>query len=300
MKAILFSMSAAGCATLSNLFFHKNSMQKGGVNSFMVSQYFFSFLISVGLLYEAWGTAWNSAMAMIGMAVGISNVLLMILMSLALKNGPAGATFAFQNASSVFPGLLLFMVFGPAFGCSFSLSQMFGLTFVIFGLVFAAREKEERFSINKIWLLYALGCFLVQMTALTLMQWRCMLYATDIPSHPLIFTRVTENDDLWFMMGFFGSAFLLQMVLLLKQQQPVRKQEFIYGSFGGLANGASTYFLVLATKFALPLEKGILFPCFAVSVIILCSLWARFLYKERFNVFTNAFCSAGILIGSIA
>jgi len=268
----------------------------------MVSQYLFSFLISAALLYDVWGTAWNSAMALIGMAVGISNVTLMLLMSLALKSGPASPTFAFQNASSVFPGLILFLVFGPAFGCSFSMAQLFGLVLVIVGLLFAARGNQnvqQQFSINKKWLFYALGCFLVQMSALTLMQWRCLLYASDIPMHPLIFTRVTESDDLWFMIGFFGSAFLLQLILLINQKTPVQKQELVYGSFGGLANGASTYFLLLATKFALPLEKGILFPCFAVCVIVLCSLWARFLYKERFNVLSNSFCSFGILVGTL-
>lgn len=47
---------------------------------------------------------------------------------------------------------------------------------------------------------------------------------------------------------------------------------------------------------ALPNEQTMLFPCFAVLVIVLCSGWARILYKEKFDVLANAICSIGILI----
>ena len=45
--------------------------------------------------------------------------------------------------------------------------------------------------------------------------------------------------------------------------------------------------LLLATKSALSFEKGILFPCFAVSAMILCNIWACKLYHEKFNYLTN-------------
>ena len=43
---------------------------------------------------------------------------MMLLTTRALQNGPAGLTFAFQNPSAVFPGMILFILFGIRYGLS--------------------------------------------------------------------------------------------------------------------------------------------------------------------------------------
>lgn len=74
----------------------------------------------------------------------------------------------------------------------------------------------------------------------------------------------------------------------------------VYGSLSGIANASSTYLLLMATKWALPIEKGLIFPLFAVSVIVLCNFWGYKLYQERLDVRTIVLFSLGILIASIA
>ena len=107
---------------------------------------------------------------------------------------------------------------------------------------------------------------------------------------------VSEADDVWFMPGLFGASFVIQAVAFLRANKKFQANEALYGCLGGLANFSSTCLLLLATKLALPFEKGILFPCFAVGAMIFCNIWANRLYKESFNFKTNALCSFGIFM----
>lgn len=214
----------------------------------------------------------------------------MSLTARALTRGPAGLTFAFQNASAVFPGLLLFAIFGQEGGFSSSYYQIAGIILVLCGLFIGVKKNSSTEAPTSLrWLKYALACFIVQILALSCIQGRCLLLDPNCVEH--------FSKDAWFMPGLFGTALLFQVILFIRERRGIQKNELIYGSGGGLANFLSTGLLLLATKLALPFEKGILFPCFSVSTIILCNAWANRLYKETFNVKANSLCTLGILIG---
>jgi hypothetical protein len=211
-----------------------------------------------------------------------------------LKNGPSGLTFAFQNASAIFPGLLLFLTLGSQFGFSCSLLQILGMICVLIGLFLGANSNNK---ISYRWLKYALTCFGLQIINLTLMQLRCVLF--DCEQKGWLNFGVSEMDDIWFMPGLFGAALLMQSLLFFKERRKLKKRELFCGSLGGVANFLSTLLLLLATKEAGPFEKSILFPAFAVAAMILCNLWAKVLYQEDFNFKSNFLCSAGILIAVV-
>lgn len=298
MKLFAIVFLASCFASLSNFFFRKNSCTNGSMNAYMSSQYFFSFLVSLIFLKNFNEISWNFVMTCIGMVVGFLNVLLMYLTAVALKKGPTGSVFAFQNAAATFPGLLLFLCFGPAYGYVIGSLQALGMILIIVGLYCFAIHSPRALQNSKNdlnWLPYALGCFLVQVIALTLIQWRCLLFCENA-DHWLIPITLNEADDGWFMPGFFGSAFILQSLLLISEKKPFRIKDMAYGLSGGVTTGISTLFLVTATKLALPSEQIMLFPSFAVLVIILCSGWAKIIYQERFDVLSHAFCVAGIII----
>lgn len=221
----------------------------------------------------------------------------MLLTAQALKKGPAGLTFAFQNASAIFPGLILFLLLGSDFGFSCSYFQLTGMVLVLLGLFLGAKkESANQSGASSKWLKYALACFIIQILALTFIQARCVLFGCGEISGLFSDFTFTESDDVWFMPGQFGASFVMQTVIFLREDKRIQASEVIYGSLGGIANFSSTCLLLLATKFALPFEKGILFPCFAVASMILCNLWANRLYNEKFNLKTNALCSFGIFM----
>lgn len=131
------------------------------------------------------------------------------------------------------------------------------MTLVITGLCFFAKNSsltsQNTNSYSK-WVPYALGCFLIQMIALTLIQWRCLLFCEE-SQHFLIPATLNERDDVWFMPSFFGSAFIIQGVWLLFERKPLRMQDMVYGLSGGVANGASTFFYSLRQKWLYQMNK---------------------------------------------
>jgi hypothetical protein len=358
MNALLICLLAAVFAATANFFFRKSSEAAGAKSNFhfyFLVFYFTSLVMSLALSRSGEPAPFDGVMFCVGCFVGVLNMAMMWLTSRALLAGPSGLTFAFQNASSIFPGLLLFGLFGPHFGFQVSFVQVIGMGLVILGLYVGAAktatftnssqdlgergkagskrsglteegmakamsDEEDRSgeaAADQIpdefvkgaatgeasslrWLKYALGCFFFQICALTMTQWRCLLFTTEIPLHTLIPWSVPQCSDAWFLPGQFGTAFLLQLAIFLIFERPPRiTLEGAYGALGGILNFFNSFLLLLATKAALPHEKGLIFPSFAVATLILCNAWAYKVYKERFNMASNFLCSMGIFLGSL-
>jgi len=296
MNALLICFFAACFASLSNLFFRKSTISSNNcdnTNGYLLIYYFFSFFFSIALDRTIIFQQISYPMLFLGGLVGIFNVILMILTSKAFKAGPVGLTLAFQNGSSVFPGLLLFVVFGSNFDFSCSLPQLMGIGLVLCGLFLGAFKKNDQSAVTKIWVKYALLALGVQILALMIIQGRCILFSLNNSF------AVSESADIWFLPGQFGVSFLLQTFIFMRQRQNLELKELLYGGMGGIANFGASVLLLLATKGALSFEKTLIFPCFAVSVILICNLWAKHLYKEKFDLPANSTCALGIVVGSL-
>lgn len=289
MLGVTFSLAASGCASCSNYFFR--SASGSNANFYLFVYFVLSLFVSFAIHPEIVKTAPNLTMILFGIIVGLLNIALMLVTEKALQLGSASLTFAFQNASAIFPGVLLFLIFGTAFNFSVNSFQIIGLFIVLFGLYWGCRSEVNK-KVSVRWLIFALSCFIIQVAALTLIQARCLLFECGT-------LPVTPQDDVWFMPAQFATASLIQGLICLLNNSRIAKREAFYGFFGGIANGAATCCLLFATKSALPMEKTILFPCFSVSTIILCNLWAMKFYGEKFSFATNFICAAGILISTI-
>lgn len=293
MKGIAFAILASGCSSLSSLFFRKNIQEmKSESNGYLVLFFFISFISSILFFPNIWHFQINFVMLSMGISVGILNSTLMLMTSKALKLGPTGMTFAFQIASAVFPGFILFFIFGSDFGYTCTIYQISGMALVLLGLFLGAKKSIVKEMAYLKWLKYAGLCFFIQILALSLIQGRCILF--DCPQ---FFNKpLTLNDDIWFMPGQFGISFLIQSLLFLYKNNKFEKKEIVYGCLGGIVNFASTGLLLLSTQVALPFEKTILFPCFAVSSMVLCNWWSNKLYNEKFHLSVNILCAMGIFI----
>lgn len=298
-NALSLALLASVFTALSSLLFRKNadSASLRSPSTYLAFFYLLSLAASFVFANDILDTPVNFIILAIGACVGVFSSTVMFLTSRALTMGPAALTFAFQNASAIFPGLILFFFLGSDFGFSCSYLQLFGMFLVLVGLFLGAkREAERQPKASSGWIKYALACFLVQIFALTFIQGRCLLFEGS--NFAAIFSdfTVSPQDDVWFMPGQFGAAFLVQLWVCLRNKQGIELREMAYGSLAGVANFSSNCLLLLATKFALPTENSILFPIFAVSSMILCNLWANRLYNESFNLRTNAICSLGIIM----
>lgn len=300
MHSLLAVLLASFCSAGSSFCIRKNAEYSSSSNGYLFIHYVVSFLLSFAIYPEIWSTPWSPMICAIGAITGLFIVLLMQMTSRAITRGPAGLTFAFLNASSIFPASILFLVFGKDFGFHLSLFQVIGMSFVALGLFMAAKKQLGGNSVvTKEWVKYALACFLLQTLILTMFKWRCLSFTCEIP-HALIPKGFTAQDDFWFMPGVFGMASIAQGVLLLKNKNKMRLIEGGFGTLGGIANGGSTALLLLAAQWAAsPMENVLLFPLFAVSTIILCNLWANRFYHEKFHILPNAMCCVGIFVSAL-
>jgi len=302
MYALLLSFFAACCASISNLFFRQctEKITKPDMHGYVVFYYLFSFLFSLIICYEIWTTSPRLPVIIMASCVGVFNIMLMWLTSRALKCGPAGLTFAFQNASAIFPGIFLFIAFGPSFGFAFTYFQLTGVVLVLFGLYLGTKDKSGQTSeYSGKWMRYALGCVIVQIAALTIMQVRCIFIDCDkLYAFPAAFS-FSQLEDAWFMPTLFATALLVQIAICVCKKTKPGRAEIFYGSLAGITNAGSTFLLLLATQVTVPGVSAILFPCFAVSTILLCNTWANRFYKEKFNFFSNATCASGVFLGSM-
>ena len=301
MNGVLISFLAGGFAATSNLIFRKSSDRSAAksYNYYLLFFYLGCFVASF-LVSPTQGPApFNPIMFGVGCVEGALSMFMMWLTSRALLTGPSGLSFAIQNASAIFPGLILFSLFGPLFGFQITFMQILGMGVVVLGLFLGATQNKTEQSINFKWAKCAVGAFIVQTLALSLIHWRCLLFADSVPDHPLIPWRLPESCDAWFLPGQFGTALVLQLgIILLYERRPFTRTEALYGTLGSMTNLLSSFCLLMATKIASPFEQGLIFPSFAAITMILCNIWANRLYHERFNWTSNSLCAAGIVIGS--
>lgn len=300
--AMIYVLFAALLASGANLLMRKNIEYGGTTRGFLVSYFLFTFAASL-ILYPVGREPWSVPMLTAGGVAGVLNIGLLFFTAKALENGPPGLTFAFQNSCSVLPGILLFALFGPAFNFIVTPYLIAGLFCVLGGLFWSAKSQSTSVGgakpgVTKKWLLFALGMFLIQGITLTLFQWRCLLIDSSVPAHPLIPVKCSPSEDIWFMPAMFAVASFFQILFFIfTERRLMRLSELITGFIGGLANGGATFFLLLAAKEASAFEKGILFPAFAIGVIVCCNFWGQKLYQERVNWKANALCILGVLLG---
>lgn len=118
--------------------------ETGNSNGYLIFFYGFAFIFSLISQSDLSLDSFNLVMTLMGGLVGILNVSLMLLTSQSLNRGRAGLTFAFQNASAVFPGVLLFISFGKDYGFSVTYTQIIGIAFVLLGFDLRSQKKSER------------------------------------------------------------------------------------------------------------------------------------------------------------
>lgn len=297
---LIYVFFASILASSSNFCLRKNLEKQKSSEGYLTLYFIFSFVISF-FLKEVHLESFSFVMSSVGIVAGMLNFLMMVLLARSVKTGPSGLTFAFQNSASTVPSLMLFFIFGSSFGFGINLPSLFGFGLIILGLFLSSlKQNDFSFSHRRIsfkWFLLITFVFLLQGIILSIIQWRCLFFTDHFQTHVLIPWKCANEEDSWFMPGFFFFPAILQtLIFAFTEKRWVSKRELFLGIAGGCLNGAATFFLLLATSMANRGEKIILFPFFAVSVIFFCNLWGQKFYKERIYWPGIILCFLGIFI----
>lgn len=301
--ALIYAFLASLLASGVNFCLRKNLEKQKSAQGYLSSYFLFSLIVSFFFGEVTIPSSFSLLMSSIGTLAGILNFIMMILLAYCVKLGSSGLTFAFQNSASVFPALLLFFLFGESFGFELTNAALVGFGLIILGLFLSTRIEKNHFRNRSRflkWVALILAVFLIQGTLLVLIQWRTLLFTDHQEGHFLIPWRSSLADDYWFLPGFFFLPTILQLFLFAcLERRWISLREFYLGATGGVLNGGATALLFLSTKVAHPIEKMILFPLFSVSVIFLCNLWGRKIYREKIYWPGIVACLLGVLICSL-
>lgn len=299
--ALLIVFVAAVLCGLSNLFMRKSIDSGGTSQAFLVVQQGLSILVAFLLNPVRTGFyTWNTSIALIGLGAGIILGLMMLSLGKAFEKGPAGLTVAALNASNVVPAIIMVMLFGSAFGHAYHWWNGLGSILVVIGLFWASWQHSSQNSTKFSWAIFTLSAFLFHAFFLVLIEWRALIITPGLPETPLIPFLLESHQTQWFMpMIFVASTTLLTWVFITNQRRFPKPAEISYGIFGGICNGACTFFLIQAAALAQSWENAMLFPTFAVSLIVICNLWGKWLYQETIHWKATAVCLLGLFIGTV-
>lgn len=288
------------CAGFSNLCMRR-SIDKGGTSRgyLMLLMFFTCF---VGILLNPVRTGdytWSTPMALFGLCGGIFLAGVLTFLGKALEKGPPGLTIAMLNCSCVMPIFLLVILFGSAFGFSYTLWNAIGSILVVLGICWAGwggGSMENR----KKWLLFISLSFFFHVVYMVFIKWRALLINFPGQKGLALCLSSVDSRSQWFMPMIFLTAAIIQSFLFFKHEKRLPgKAELTYGTISSATQGLSAFFMIYATEISTPLQHAMIFPIFSVTIIVICNLWGKWFYKEAVNWKANALCIGGILIGTI-
>ncbi len=299
--ALFLAFAAAILCALNNLFMRRSIDAGGSTKAFLVFVEGFSIFVAFILGPLKTGHyQWNTPIALIGLVAGVFLGIMMWALGRAMEQGPPGLTVAVLNSSVVVPAVIMVLLFGVSFGHSYQWWNGAGSTLVVLGLFWASWQTVKSYENRAFWFTFAMLAFWCHVMFLIIIQWRAMLVNPHLPVSRLLPIRIDMNTTEWFMPMIFIAATIFLLVVFLKDERRVPKfVEVSYGFFGGVCNGACTYFLILAAQRATAIENAMIFPVFAVSLIMLCNSWGRVLYKEKVHWRAMAVCLVGLFIGTV-
>jgi uncharacterized membrane protein len=302
MVSGIFTAFLAGLsAAIANLCIRRNLTAGGSPSNYFVVQVSFSCLLSIPLNPLRTG-CWTAEPVTVGLGVIGGGLLGTMLWSMgrALQSGPAGLTFATINSATVVPAILMALLFGEAYGHGYRAIQGVGSALVALGLFWAGWEAQM--PTRKIrWLGWTGLALLLHSLLLSLLQWRALLLKGDLPEHPLLPWQLSARAEGWFMPVLLLIAALFQLPAQLSHPiHRITRDEWRWACYGGLASGLSAACLIWAPERAHPWENGVIYPVFAVTLVLATTLWSQLLYRERVNWRAGGLSLAGIFLGTLS
>ncbi len=298
--AIVLALLTGALYALSNYAMRRSIDGGGATSAFIVVQMFSAALAAV-FFNPIWAGdyAFNTPLAMFGLGAGVLLAILLFTLGKAIEKGPPGFTFAVLNSAAVFPGLIMAIAFGAAFGFLYNAWHAVGSIVVIIGLFLGARGMAKIQDFKGWWSFSAI-MFSMNIAIFVLLQFRAMLINVPHPEEIVSFFTSVGIRSQWFIpLYYLGAALTQSLIFFPSEKRLPQKREITSGLLGGIANSAGTFCLIRSTEAATGLENAVIFPILSVTTIILSNLWGQQLYKERVNWFACAVCVVGLIIGTV-
>ena len=285
---------------LGNLCLRKNFDHYGSKEAYILIQTFVSAIIFVMATVYSFEIMPNFSLVDISIATICGTLLasLFIMLGKMLESGPPGLSLAFLNASSIVPGLILYLVYGESFNFTYTIANGFGSILVIIGL-FLACGKINTNTINAKWLTYCLTAFAIHVLFLTLFQVRnLMLFNEQAGLISLIPYKIPIESQHWFQPWMYATVCIIHFIIVRKNTIFVKTTDIRFGLIGGTLNCISMFLLLQAVSKATNFDNAMIFPIYSVTIVLICNIWAYLIYREQIPILANTLCLIGLFLGA--
>jgi len=266
---ILFSTSIA-------LILKYNDTRKGELIVLLAGNYLVAAAIAFILLILNESKSFSYQTLLYGSGLGFLFVITFFLLAFAISRAGAGLAITSSRLSVIIPILLAIIIFNELPNELHLLG--FLLTFVTFVLFYFSVRSGHKEGDGALKYFFLIAVFI----------------GIGINDFALKFYKVwrSELEEPFFMFFIFSSAFIYSTIYIIVKKVKIKKETALWGMVLGIPNVFSTFFLLAALSM---LPAILVYPFMNIGIIVLTTVMAFFIWKEKLNRWGVLALASGLL-----
>ena len=264
------------CSTSIALILKHNDTRNGELIVLLAGNYLVASLIALILLLINPSAKFSFQTLLFGAALGFLFVITFFALALAIRHAGTGLAITSSRLSVIIPIIISILFFNESPNELYVIGFLFTLiTFVLFYFSVKSGHKDGD-GILKYFFLIA------------------VFIGIGINDFALKFFKVwrSELEEPFFIFFIFSSAFIYSTIYIIIKKIRIRPQTAMWGVLLGIPNVLTTVFLLSALAI---LSAIVVFPIMNVGIILLTTLLAFLIWKEKLNRWGVFALASGLL-----
>jgi drug/metabolite transporter (DMT)-like permease len=264
------------CSTSIALILKYNDTRKGELIVLLSGNYLAAATIAFILLILNDSKLFTCQTLLYGAGLGLMFVITFLLLAFAISGAGTGLAITSSRLSVIIPILLSIIFFNESPTELHIIGFLFTvLTFVLFYLSVRSNQKSGEGAIKYFFLI-------------------AVFVGIGINDFALKFFKVwrTEYEEPYFVFFIFSSAFVYSSIYIIIKRINIKLDTSLWGLILGIPNVLITVFLLSALAI---LPGIVVFPLMNVGIILLTTLMAFLIWKEKLNLWGVIALASGLI-----
>lgn len=263
---MIYLFLAVLCSTSIALILKYNHTKSGNEMIMISGNYFIASLIAGALLLFDANAAYSWATLLFGAALAIFYIIGFFVFAKAVSAAGTALSTVSSRVSVLIPVILSIIIYGETPDTFEIFGFVFGFATIILFYFSLRSNPAERMKIGDYFYLFAL------FMTIGMVDFALKLFNHQRP----------PEEKTFFVLTIFFFAFIYSLAVIFKQKNKFEARTFARGLLLGIPNVLSTIF-ILAALASLP--AIIVYPVANISIILLTTVAAWLLWRERLNLF---------------
>ena len=274
---MLYILLTILCSSSIALILKYNAARKNQPVVMLMGNYFIASIISAIMIFIKGNAEYSNEALLYGLILGPLFIGSFFIFAKAVEFAGTALATVSSRLSVVIPVFLVVVFFGEIPNTQIYLG--FSLTILTIILFYLSLNHENSGVDDKKKYLFLIGVLL-------------FIGVNDFSMKFFQLLR-TSGEESFFVYMIFTTAFIVGIAVIFKRKIKIEKSEFLTGIVLGIPNYFSTVFLLAALS---TLPAMIVYPVINIGVIMVTTLAAYIIFKEKLNYFGIA----ALILGTVA